>query len=44
MKQKTDQRGGRSAIPGEKEARIRNWEEFRKPTGFVDDTGITRLR
>jgi hypothetical protein len=28
----------------EKEARIRKWEEFCKPTGFVDDMGITRLR
>ena len=28
----------------EKEARIRRWEEFCKPTGFVDDMGITRLR
>jgi hypothetical protein len=28
----------------EKEARIRQWEEFCKPTGFVDDMGITRLR
>ena len=27
-----------------KEARIRKWEEFCKPTGFVDDMGITRLR
>jgi hypothetical protein len=27
-----------------KEARIRRWEEFCKPTGFVDDMGITRLR
>ena len=26
------------------EARIRKWEEFCKPTGFVDDMGITRLR
>jgi len=28
----------------EKEARIRKWEEFCKPAGFVDDMGITRLR
>lgn len=28
----------------EKEARIRKWEEFCKPTGFVDDMGIRRLR
>jgi hypothetical protein len=28
----------------EKEARIRKWEEFCKPTGFIDDMGITRLR
>ena len=28
----------------EKEARIRKWEEFCKPSGFVDDMGITRLR
>lgn len=28
----------------EKEARIRKWEAFCKPTGFVDDMGITRLR
>ncbi len=28
----------------EKDARIRKWEEFCKPTGFVDDMGITRLR
>jgi hypothetical protein len=27
-----------------KEARIRKWEEFCKPVGFVDDMGITRLR
>jgi hypothetical protein len=27
-----------------KEARIRKWEEFCKPAGFVDDMGITRLR
>ena len=27
-----------------KEARIRKWEEFCKPTGFTDDMGITRLR
>ena len=28
----------------EKEARIRKWEEFCKPSGFIDDMGITRLR
>jgi|GEM_PF-1113480 len=28
----------------EKEARIKKWEAFCKPTGFVDDMGITRLR
>src|SRR5882757_9858432 len=28
----------------QKEARIRKWEEFCKPAGFVDDMGITRLR
>ncbi|WP_375413684.1 hypothetical protein [uncultured Bradyrhizobium sp.] len=28
----------------EKEARIRKWEEFCKPTSFIDDMGITRLR
>jgi hypothetical protein len=28
----------------EKEARIRKWEEYCKPTGFIDDMGITRLR
>jgi hypothetical protein len=28
----------------EQEVRIRKWEEFCKPTGFVDDMGITRLR
>jgi hypothetical protein len=28
----------------EKEAGIRKWEEFCKPTSFVDDMGITRLR
>jgi len=28
----------------QKEARIRKWEEFCRPTGFVDDMGITRLR
>ena len=28
----------------QKEARIRKWEEFCKPTGFVDEMGITRLR
>ena len=27
-----------------KEARIRKWEEFCKPAGFIDDMGITRLR
>jgi hypothetical protein len=27
-----------------KEARIRKWEEFCKPTSFSDDMGITRLR
>jgi hypothetical protein len=27
-----------------KEARIRKWEEFCKPTSVVDDMGITRLR
>ena len=27
-----------------KEARIRKWQEFCKPTGVVDDMGITRLR
>ena len=27
-----------------REARIRKWEEFCKPTGVVDDMGITRLR
>ena len=31
-------------IPEEKDARIRKWEEFCKPAGFVDDMGITRLR
>lgn len=28
----------------QKEARIRKWEEFCKPSGFIDDMGITRLR
>ena len=28
----------------EKEARIRKWEEFCKPTGFIDKMGITRMR
>jgi hypothetical protein len=28
----------------EKEARIRKWEEFCKPTGVIDNMGITRLR
>jgi hypothetical protein len=28
----------------EKEARIRKWEEFCKPTGVTDNMGITRLR
>jgi hypothetical protein len=28
----------------EKEARIRKWEEFCKPTSFIDDMNITRLR
>jgi hypothetical protein len=28
----------------QKEARIRKWEEFCKPTSFIDDMGITRLR
>lgn len=27
-----------------KQARIRKWEEYCKPTGFIDDMGITRLR
>jgi hypothetical protein len=27
-----------------KEARIRKWEEFCKPTGYTDDMGITRVR
>jgi hypothetical protein len=27
-----------------KEARIRKWEEFCKPTGYIDDMGITRVR
>jgi hypothetical protein len=27
-----------------KEARIRKWEDFCKPTGYVDDMGITRVR
>ena len=31
-------------IQEEKEARIRKWEAFCKPSGFVDDMGITRLR
>jgi len=31
-------------IREEKEARIRKWEAFCKPSGFVDDMGITRLR
>jgi hypothetical protein len=28
----------------EKDARIRKWEEFCKPTGVTDNMGITRLR
>jgi hypothetical protein len=28
----------------EKQTRIRKWEEFCKPTGYIDDMGITRLR
>jgi hypothetical protein len=28
----------------EREARIRKWEEFCKPSSFVDDMNITRLR
>jgi hypothetical protein len=28
----------------QREARIRKWEEFCKPAGFVDEMGITRLR
>jgi hypothetical protein len=28
----------------QKEARIRKWEEFCKPAGYIDDMGITRLR
>jgi hypothetical protein len=28
----------------QKEARIRKWEEFCKPTGVTDNMGITRLR
>jgi hypothetical protein len=27
-----------------KEARVRKWEEFCKPTGYTDDMGITRVR
>jgi hypothetical protein len=27
-----------------KEARIRKWEEFCKPTSYTDDVGITRVR
>src|SRR3954449_5036614 len=27
-----------------KDARIRKWEEFCKPAGFIDEMGITRLR
>jgi hypothetical protein len=27
-----------------KEARIRKWEEYCKPTGYIDDMGITRMR
>ena len=27
-----------------KEARIRKWEEYCKPTGYIDDMGITRVR
>ena len=28
----------------EKEARIRKWQDFCKPEGFIDEMGITRLR
>ncbi|MEA2881931.1 MAG: hypothetical protein QOH32_1187 [Bradyrhizobium sp.] len=28
----------------EKEARIRKWQDFCKPAGFIDEMGITRLR
>ena len=28
----------------EKEARIRKWEDYCKPTGVIDKMGITRLR
>jgi hypothetical protein len=27
-----------------REARIRKWEDFCKPAGFIDEMGITRLR
>jgi hypothetical protein len=27
-----------------KEARIRKWEDYCKPTGYTDDMGITRVR
>jgi hypothetical protein len=27
-----------------KEARIRKWEEYCKPAGYIDDMGITRVR
>ena len=28
----------------EREARIRKWQDFCKPEGFIDEMGITRLR
>src|ERR1041385_2508586 len=28
----------------EREARIRKWEDFCKPAGFIDEMGLTRLR
>jgi hypothetical protein len=31
-------------IREEKEARIRKWQDFCKPAGFIDEMGITRLR
>jgi hypothetical protein len=32
------------AIREAKEARMRKWEAFCKPVGYIDDMGITRLR
>ena len=37
-------RGPHVGLQEAKEARIRKWEEYCKPTGYIDDMGITRVR